>query len=88
MEVRQNAIINASLLLLLLDARSNFSSVPLGAGKARPAHDRGGPLLDHGLEPGLDSPWFFGFCLWLEICFRFGSSERRLRFLHSRTSQA
>ena len=31
---------------------SSSISVPLGAGKARPAHDRGGLLLDHGLEPG------------------------------------
>ena len=48
LEVRQYAIISA---LLLLDAASDFSSMSLGAGKARPAHDCAAPLLDKGLSP-------------------------------------
>ena len=51
LQVRQYSIISA-LLLLFLDAASDFSSMSPGARKSRPAHDRGGPLLDHGLEPG------------------------------------
>ena len=49
LEVRQCAIISA---LLFLDAASDFSSMSLVAGKARPAHDRAAPLLDQDWSPG------------------------------------